>query len=459
VRARSLGSIAPAVGGTVAPADAGTVVEAVVTDSRAATTGSLFVALPGERVDGHAFLLDAAANGAAGAMVRTGTQAPLPSIAVHDTGAGLLGLAADERRAFAGTVVAITGANGKTTTKDMAAAVASSSYRTHASPGSFNTEVGVPLTLLGAPDEAEVIIAELGARHVGDVALLCPVAAPDIVVVTNVGVAHMEIFGSWDAIVEASAEPVEALGTEAVALLNADDPVVAGFASRTPARVRTFGRSDSAGVRAESVELGRDGRARFDVVVDGERADVSVPIAGDHQVGNALAAIAVGLELGIELDTCADAISRVSVSRWRMETTVTAAGVVVVNDAYNASPESVAAALRTARWMANDGRLIAVLGQMAELGSIAAAEHEKLGELAARLHVDRLITVGTEAKPVAVAAVREGVEPDNVVAYDDIDAALADVLHAVRPGDVVLAKGSRVTGLEALAARLVEALA
>jgi UDP-N-acetylmuramoyl-tripeptide--D-alanyl-D-alanine ligase len=379
-------------------------------------------------------------------------------VEVPDTGAALLDLAASERRAFAGTVVAITGANGKTTTKDLAAAVAASRFRTHASPASFNTEVGVPLTLLGAPADAEVIVAELGARHVGDVALLAPVVAPDVVVVTNVGVAHMEIFGSWDAIVTASAEPVDAMREDGVVLLSADDPVVASYATRTRATVRTFGRAETADVRADDVAVGRDGRARFTVVADGARADVALGVPGEHQVGNALAAIAVGLELGVPIAEAGAAVGAAEIGRWRMETTCTRRGVTIVNDAYNASPESVAAALRTARWMAGDGRLIAVLGEMAELGPIADEEHEKVGELAARLHVDRLITVGAEAKTVAIAAVREGVEPQHVASYDDLDAALTAVVAAVRPGDVVLAKGSRVTGLEVLAGKLIEAL-
>jgi UDP-N-acetylmuramoyl-tripeptide--D-alanyl-D-alanine ligase len=459
VRPRTLASIADATRGSVAAADADTEVASVVADSRRAQPGSLFVALPGDRVDGHRFVDEASANGATAAMVRRDADVAVPAVRVDDTGAALLALAADERRRFHGTVVAITGANGKTTTKDLTAAVAATRWRTHASPDSFNTEVGVPLTVLVAPEGTEVIVAELGARHVGDVATLCPVADPAIAVVTNVGVAHMAIFGSWEAIVEASAEPVEALGDDGVAILNADDPVVAAYASRTPARVRTFGRSAHADVRADAVAVGHDGCAAFDVISGQERAAVSLSIPGEHMVANALAAIAVGVELDVPLEICAAALASARVTRWRMETTRTATGITIVNDAYNASPESVAAALRTARWMARDGRLIAVLGQMAELGPIAASEHERVGELAARLHVDRLITVGADAEPIAVAAVREGVEPENVAAYEDLDAALADVLTFVRPGDVVLAKGSRVTGLEVLASRLAEALA
>jgi UDP-N-acetylmuramoyl-tripeptide--D-alanyl-D-alanine ligase len=457
MRPRALLDVARAVGGESVDAD-DVRVSSVQTDSRLVAAGALFVALAGEHADGHAFVEDAFGHGATAALVRSGFVVGGPSVLVPDTGQALLDLAADERRAFAGTVVAITGANGKTSTKDMAAAVCAERFRTYASPRSFNNEVGLPMTLLGAPPDTEVVIAELGARHVGDVQRLMPVAAPSIAVVTNVGVAHMEVFGSWEAIVEASAEPVEALAEEDVAILNADDTVASSFADRTRARVRSFGRGADAAVRADDVSLAPDGCASFDLVADGERAHVSLAVPGEHMVHNALAAAAVGLELDVPLERCASALAAARITPWRMETTVTARGVRVVNDAYNANPESVAAALKTARWMAADGRLIAVLGQMAELGAIAVEEHERIGELAARLHVDRLITIGPEAKTIAVAGVREGVEPENVADYDDAEGAFTDVLAVARDGDVVLIKGSRVAGLERLAARLVEAL-
>jgi UDP-N-acetylmuramoyl-tripeptide--D-alanyl-D-alanine ligase len=274
------------------------------------------------------------------------------------------------------------------------------------------------------------------------------------VVVTNVGVAHMEVFGSWETIVEASAEPVDALPSDGVAILCADDPVVAGYAGRTDARVVTFGRAEHADVRAVDVELGRDGAAGFELTAGGERTSVRLGIPGEHMVPNALAAVAVGITLGVPLAEAAAAVSRAAVSHWRMEAFETAAGVRVLNDAYNANPESVAAALRTARWMAGDGHLIAVLGPMAELGPIAAEEHERVGELAARIRVDRLITVGDGAAAIAVAGVREGVEPEHVASYADADGALADVRAHARPGDLVLVKASRVVGLERLAEAL-----
>jgi UDP-N-acetylmuramoyl-tripeptide--D-alanyl-D-alanine ligase len=452
VKPRPLSSVAAAVGGERTGDDVD--VSSVTTDSRQAGPGALFVALEGERTDGHRFVPDAFAHGAAAVLVRDTADAPAPKVQVASTADALMRLAADERRRFDGTVVAIAGANGKTSTKDMTAAVVSTRFRAHASPGSFNNEVGVPLTLLGAPPDTEVIVAELGARRAGDLTALMPIARPDVVVITNVGVAHIEIFGSWDVIVGASAEPVEAIDPDGVLVLNADDPVVAGFAGRARSRVVLFGRSEEADVRAEDVRIEIDGRATFDLVAGGGRERVMLAVPGEHMVSNALAAAAVGVELGIPLEACAEALARATVSRWRMETFETPEGILVVNDAYNANPESMAAALKAAMVMAGDRRVVAVLGYMAELGDIAPEEHERVGELAARLGVVRLITVGTEAKSIAVAGLREGFEPEAVASYDDVDAALEDVRAHARGGDLVLVKGSRVVGLETLAEAL-----
>ncbi len=448
---RPLSVIAREVDGRLAGPDAD--VAQVVTDSRKAGPGSLFVALHGEHSDGVRFLPEAFRAGAAGAIVPEGISAPGPAIVVASTADALLRLGAAERDRLA-MCVGITGANGKTSTKDMTAGVLSRRHRTHASPNSFNNEIGLPMTLLGAPPGTEVVVAELGARRKGDVTMLCEIARPQIVVVTNVGVAHLEIFGSWDAIVEASAEPVDAVPAGGWAVLNADDPVVAGYRSRCAGRVMTFGVHADADVRAAEISMGADAMARFDVIADGHRASVTLTVAGEHMVPNALAAAAVGRILGVPLEDCAEALSSAHISRWRMETFVTAGGIRVINDAYNANPESMAAALKAARVMARDSRLIAVLGHMAELGPIAGEEHDRLGDLAARLRIDRVVAVGTLAEPIAVSAVREGVEPDNVAAYDDPADALADVRAHARPGDVVLFKGSRVAGLERLAEAL-----
>ncbi|HEY3264018.1 MAG TPA: UDP-N-acetylmuramoyl-tripeptide--D-alanyl-D-alanine ligase [Actinomycetota bacterium] len=453
MKARSLGEVASAVGGVVRAADPSAVVSSVVTDGRSAAPGSLFVALRGERVDGHAFVGQAMQAGAIAAVVREPVEGP--HVEVDDTALSLLALARDEREHMPLVrVIAITGANGKTSTKDLAAAVLSGRYRTHASPASFNNEIGLPMTLLGAPPDVEVIVAEMGARRVGDVALLCDVARPDVAVVTNVGVAHMEIFGSWERIVAASAEPLETLGSDGVAIVNADDIVVRELASRTRGRTIRFALDASADVRAERVELDARGRASFTLVHGDDREPLALAVAGEHMVSNALAAAACGLALDLSLAECAAGLKGARIAPWRMETSTTAGGVLVVNDAYNANPESMAAALKAARWMARDGRLVAVLGHMAELGPIAREEHDRLGELIVRVGVDRLVTVGDEARAIARAAVREGQPTENAEAVADAAGAAAAVRAWARAGDVVLIKGSRVVGLERVAEAL-----
>jgi UDP-N-acetylmuramoyl-tripeptide--D-alanyl-D-alanine ligase len=456
MRPRQLSDVARAVEGARTGDDVE--VRSVSTDSRAVEAGSLFIAIAGERTDGHRHVDAAFTDGAAAAMVdqREGDGAPWagPLVRVDSTAEALMRLAADERATTGATVIGITGSNGKTSTKDLADAVVRTRFRVHASPGSFNNEVGLPLTLLGAAADTEVLIAEMGARRLGDVKLLSGIARPDVVVVTNVGVAHMEVFGSWASIVEASAEPVDALAPDGLAILNADDPIVIGYGDRCPGRVTTFGMRARADVRAHDVSLDPQGRASFRMTADGEEVPVRLAVPGEHMVSNALAAAAVGRALGVTIEDAALALSEAGVSRWRMESFTSDAGVRVLNDAYNANPESTAAALRTARWMAGRDRLIAVLGEMAELGPISAEEHDRIGELAARVRVDRLITVGGAARTTARAALREGMDPGDVASYDTSAEALDDVRRSAHPGDLVLCKGSRVAGLETLAEAL-----
>jgi UDP-N-acetylmuramoyl-tripeptide--D-alanyl-D-alanine ligase len=411
----------------------------------------MFVALRGEHADGHDFVTDALERGAVAAMVSKPVRTDR-IVKVVDTGRALLDLAADERRRLPDAhVLGITGANGKTSTKDLAAVVLGTRFRVHASPRSFNNEIGLPLTLLGVPEGTEVVAAEMGARREGDVALLCRIARPETVVVTNVGLAHMEPFGSWEAIVRAAAEPVRALDRDGIAILNADDPIVRSFADLAPGRVMTFGRDPAADVGAEEVSLDAAGRSRFALRVAGEREPTELMVPGEHMVSNALAAAACGAALGVTAAECAAALKGASISAWRMETFSSGDGILVVNDAYNANPESMAAGIRTARWMAQDGRLVVVLGHMAELGPIATLEHEKVGELLVRLGVDRLVTVGVPAQTIARAAIREGQPPQDVAMCDDIDDAIEEVRVWARSGDVLLVKGSRVTGLERVA--------
>ena len=452
MRPLTLHQVARAVGGLAIGPDVR--VTSVATDSRLVRPGALFVAMPGEHTDGGSFVPEALRFGAAAVMARDGTESRGPAVYVRSAGDALLKLAAAERRGATASVIGVTGANGKTSTKDLIAAVLAPRLRTHSSRGSFNNEVGLPMTILDAPPDTDALVCEMGARREGDVALLCEVARPDIVVVTNVGLAHLEIFGSWEAIVRSSAEPVDALGEQGVAVLNADDEVVAGYAVRSRGRVVTFGLAAGADVHAADVMLGDEGCASFTLEMAGQSERVDLAVPGQHMVPNALAAAAVAGILGLSADECAAGLKGASVSPWRMETFITAEGVRVINDAYNANPESVAAALKAARWIARDAALIAVFGPMAELGPIADREHARVGELATRLRVDRVVTVGDQAQAIAVAAVREGVEPGNVASYGDLDGALADVRAHVRPGDVVLVKASRIAGLERLAEAL-----
>jgi UDP-N-acetylmuramoyl-tripeptide--D-alanyl-D-alanine ligase len=445
VRARLLSEIAADVGGSADGADVE--ISSAVVDSREAIPGALFVAIRGERTDGHGYVEDAFAAGCSAALVEH-PAGDHPHLLVEDTRGAFLSLAGSERRAMDASVLAITGANGKTSTKDLAAAVLGTRLRVHASPASYNNEVGVPLTVLGAPAATEALVCELGARHLGDHTRLCSIVDPDAVVVTNAGVAHMQEFGTWENVVAATAEPVETLSAGAIAILNADDQTVSALSSRTRAEVLTFGFARSADVRASDVELDVDGRARFTLSSSGDRERVELAVPGEHMISNALAAAACGLALGLSVAECATGLKDAGVSPWRMEPSATPSGVRVLNDAYNANPDSMAAGLKTARWIARDARLVAVLGHMAELGPISVQEHEALGRLVTRLGIERLVTVGEEAEAIARSAVREGMEPDAVETVPSAEAAAESIRSWARAGDVVFLKGSRVAGLE-----------
>jgi UDP-N-acetylmuramoyl-tripeptide--D-alanyl-D-alanine ligase len=449
---RRLSSVAAATGGRLDGEDAE--VHGAAADSREVRDGDLFVAIPGRRVDGHDHVDAAFADGAGGALVTRDTRFAGPVVRVEDTGAALLRLTGDERTSMDADVVGITGSTGKTSVKDLTAAVLATRFRTAASPRSFNTEVGVPLTLLNARPDAEALVCEMGSRGPGHIAALCRVVRPRLGVITNVGVAHMEMFGSPRAVADAKAELVEALPEDGVAVLNADDEVVRGFDRRTPARAIRFGLGEDADVRGEEVTLDRLGRASFTLRTPAGSERVELTVAGEHMASNALAAAAAGVALGLSAGECAAGLKGARVSSWRMEVVETPSGVTVINDAYNANPTSMAAALKSARWIAGDRRCVAVLGEMAELGPLASREHDRVGELVARLGIEELVVVGEGARPIAVGAEREGVAAEHIVMCDTAEEALSAVRDLVRTGDVVLVKGSRVAGLERVAEAL-----
>jgi UDP-N-acetylmuramoyl-tripeptide--D-alanyl-D-alanine ligase len=451
----SVGAIAELAGGR-ATGGSDVEVTGVAIDSRRAAPGDLFVALAGDRADGHAFLVDAAERGAVAVMVRSGADVPagIGSVLVEDTRGALSSLAEGVRSRLGARVIAVTGSSGKTITKELIAAVARGRFRTVASEASFNNEIGVPLTILAADETTEVVVAEVGARGVGHIAALMPLVRPDIGVVLNVGTAHVGMFGSVEAIARAKGELVEALPRDGFAVLNADDAAVAAMAARTPAQVVRFGLSGGADVVAGDVEMDDDARARFTLRTPGGAAAVRLGIPGEHLVHDALAAAAAGMALGIGTEEIAAALSAATAPAWRMEVLDGPGGSRIINDAYNANPESVAAALKTLVAMGRGRRTWAVLGVMAELGDHAPAAHDRVGRLAVRLGVRRLVTVGEETRPLHEAARLEGMTPEEATAVRDADEAIAAVRAEIAPGDVVLVKASRAAGLERVALAL-----
>jgi UDP-N-acetylmuramoyl-tripeptide--D-alanyl-D-alanine ligase len=342
------------------------------------------------------------------------------------------------------TIVGLTGSSGKTTTKDMVAQLLAELGPTVAPAGSLNNELGYPYTVLQSTVDTRYLVLEMGARGLGHIRYLAGIARPHVGVVLNVGVAHIGEFGSQEQIAAAKGELVEALPPEGLAVLNADDPLVAAMANRTAARVVSVGEADSAQVRAVDVTLDERGRASYTLVTPEGDAPVTLAVPGRHQVGNALAAAAVAREAGMPLSTLADALGRLRlVSTRRMDVFDRADDVTVIDDSYNANPASTAAALRALTAMARGRRAIAVLGYLAELGGYERAGHEEVGRLAAELGVDLLIAVGTPAAPILDGAAAVASWEGKSVQVTEQEEAVALLREQLRPGDVVLVKGSR----------------
>jgi len=436
------------------PDPAAVVAGPVVIDSRQAVPGALFAALPGERADGHDF---AAAAADAGAVVMLGTRPTgTPALLVANVPAALGLLARAVVDQLPGLVVAgITGSAGKTTTKDLAAELIRSLGPTVSPQNSFNNEIGHPLTVLRAGEHTRYLVAELSARGPGHIDALCRIAPPRLGVVLCVGNAHAGEFGSLTQIAAAKTELPRALPADGVALLNADDPLVAAMAADTVARVVKFGRSADADVRATAVRLDGLSRPSFTLQMPDGSAVVDLRLHGGHNVTNALAAAALAGQLGMDVDAIAAGLSSAAArSRWRMEVTERPDGVIVVNDAYNASPEAVTAALAALQVMAGGRRAYAVLGRMAELGGRSREFHEQAGMAAARNGLAGLIAVGDEAAPMLTGAKTVTDFTGELIGVPDGTAALAALAERLRPGDVVLVKASRAAGLETVALAL-----
>jgi UDP-N-acetylmuramoyl-tripeptide--D-alanyl-D-alanine ligase len=459
VIALSLAEIASVVGGQThdIPDPSAQVHGPVVIDSRQVADGSLFAAFVGERVDGHDYAEQAVRAGAVAVLAQR--PVGVPAIVVEDVQTALGALARHVVRRLGATLVALTGSAGKTSTKDLIAQVLRSKAPTVFTPGSLNNEIGLPLTALTATEETRFLVLEMGARGIGHIAYLTDLTPPKIGLVLNVGSAHIGEFGGREQIAQAKGELVEALPEDGAAILNADDPLVRAMASRTKAKVILFGESGEADVRAENVRLTDTGQPAFRLHTPSGASEVTMRLYGEHHVSNALAAAAVAHELGMSATEIATALSEAgSLSRWRMEVTERPDGVTIVNDAYNANPESMRAALRALAAMGKGRRTWAVLGKMAELGDEALAEHDAVGRLAVRLNVGKLVAVGgREASWLQLGAYNEGSWGEESVHVSDAQAAVDLLRSELRPGDVVLVKASRSVGLESVAQALLDA--
>jgi len=452
----SIGHIAQIVNGTVVNADVSAPVTGVVVDSREISPGCMFVAIPGERADGHEFAEQAIGRGAA--VVLAQHQLLVPCIVVPDTVIALGLLARHVRHQLVDcTVIAITGSSGKTSTKDLLASVLSAKGPTIAPIGSFNTEVGVPLTILRADESTRFLILEMGMRGIGHIAYLCAIASPEIGVLLNIGSAHLGMLGSRESVAQAKGEIIASLPAAGIAILNGDDPFVRLQEGSTHARVVLFGQDPALRVRASDIELDELARARFTLSIGAEQARVALLVHGEHFISNALAVAAVASELGLPIAEIAALLGKAQIeSRWRMEISVTGQGAVIINDSYNANPESMRAALATLETMGRGRRTWAVLGQMLELGPESEDEHAAIGQRVAQLGVTSLICVGEGARAIGDAAASDVSHAVNVIFVEDPDAAIAVLRKEVRSGDIVLIKASRGVGLDRVAAVLTE---
>lgn len=430
-------------------------------DSRAPINGGVFVALKGERVDGHEFLENVCASGAGLAIIEKAFSGEIPHNFPHvivENSVTALGQIAHWARVtkLRAKVIGITGSSGKTTTKDFIAGILTQSGPTVWAHGSFNTEVGLPLTLLAADESTKYLVVEMGMRGIGHIESLARIAVPDIGVVTNVGSAHIELLKTQENIALAKGELIRSLGSKAWAVLNEDDPYVRAMADSTEAQVARYGESSKANYRAVHIELSPDAHCSFQIEHAGESHQVQLRIPGEHQVSNALAAIAAVHCAGVSVGEAAEWIGNIDqISKWRMEVTTNERGVTVINDSYNANPESMRAALKTLANMSQGRRSVAVLGPMLELGDRSVEEHDSLGRLAVRLDISLLLCVGEPMKITHLGASQEGSWGDEAHWVPDIDSAIEFLSQYVRTQDVVLIKASRSIGLERVAESLI----
>jgi UDP-N-acetylmuramoyl-tripeptide--D-alanyl-D-alanine ligase len=459
--------VARATSGRIVSGDPAAAIGRVTIDSRAVEPGDLFVAINGERFDGHQFVADAIRSGAAGAMVHeaapvsvAGTAGPALVIEVGETTRALQDLAREVRRRSGARVVAITGSAGKTTTKEVVAEFLSAQFDVFRNKGNLNNHIGLPLSLLELRARPEVAVVELGMNHSGEISTLVGVAEPEVRVWTNVGDAHLGFFRSADAIADAKAEILEAAGPSHVLVANANDARVMARASRFAGRVITFGVAVDADVRADNVvHRGLDGMDADVTTADGV-ARLHTPLLGTGNLSNVLAGLAVGLHFGVTLEEMVRRAARLAPARHRGEVLRLPGGITLIDDSYNSSPAALARALETIGSATGSARKVAVLGEMLELGEFSAALHRKSGERAQQAGLDLMIAVGgAAAESLAAAAVAAGMAERCVWHVASKTEAAELALRHVRAGDLVLVKGSRGVGTDLVVERLKEEFA
>jgi UDP-N-acetylmuramoyl-tripeptide--D-alanyl-D-alanine ligase len=443
----SISQIADLAGAKLEQGEGKVSIERISTDSRTIKKGELFVALRGENFDGHKFVGDVAKSGAAGAIVDLNWKDKAPKsfaiIRAEDTLLAYQNLATNYRKSLSIKVLAITGSNGKTSTKDFAASVLGRKFRVTKTQGNFNNHVGLPRTILEANSEHEVAVWELGMNHPGEIAALAKIAAPDAAIITNIGVAHIEFMGSRDAIATEKGALAEAVGANGTVILNADDPFSKKIAGRTRAHL-IFSGTNEGTIRAIDIQQSADG-SEFTIIEGAHRCRAQLPVPGIHMVQNALLAVAAGRVFGLSLEEGAGGLASAPLTKARLQIKAID-GVQFLDDSYNANPDSMKAALQTLVELDTDGKKIAVLGEMRELGKETQRGHEEVGETAASLGVDHLIGIGEMGALIARAAEKAGLEKS--LAVGSTSEAAERLIDIAAPGDLVLIKGSRLARTE-----------
>jgi UDP-N-acetylmuramoyl-tripeptide--D-alanyl-D-alanine ligase len=443
----TLSQIAQFAEASLSSGDGTVVINKVSTDSRTIKPGELFVALRGENFEGHDFVEGTAKAGATGALVDLNWAGSVPNnfalLRATDTLQAYQAFAANYRRSLALKVLAITGSNGKTSTKDFAASVLARKFRVTKTEGNFNNHVGLPRTILEATSQDEVAVWEIGMNHPGEIAALSKIAAPDAAIITNIGVAHIEFMGSREAIAIEKGALAEAVGPQGTVILNADDSFTEGIAARTRAKVVLAGTTGGA-VRAIETRQSAEG-SEFTIVEGAHRCRAQLPVAGLHMVQNALLAVAAGRAFGLSIEECAAGLAAAPLTKARLQIKEVG-GVQFLDDSYNANPDSMKAALRTLVELDTEGKRIAVLGEMRELGVESEHGHREIGETAATLGVDQLITIGDAAQLIAEGARSAGL--DKVSSARSTGEAARLLGEIAEPGDLILIKGSRAARTE-----------